>query len=79
MTNREWGQMGQNYLRGLAALGLQGFFIMICVAIYAVLIGEIGSAGNIHATIWRCAGYTALLCFSLFKTSSVSRSVLNAH
>ena len=79
MTNREWGQMGQNYLRGLAALGLQGFFIMICVAIYAVLIGEIGSAGNIHAAIWRCAGYTALLCFSLFKTSSVSRSILNAH
>ncbi len=79
MTNREWGQMGQNYLRGLAALGLQGFFIMICVAIYAVLIGEIGSAGNIHAAIWRCAGYTTLLCFSLFKTSSVSRAVLNAH
>ena len=79
MTNREWGQMGSNYLKGLAALGLQGFFIMICIAIYTVLIGEIGSAGNIHAAIWRCAGYTVLLCFSLFKTSSVSKSVLGAH
>ena len=79
MTNREWGQMGQNYLRGLAALGLQGFFIMICVAIYAALVGQIGSTGNLHSAIWRCAGYTVLLCFSLFKTSSVSKSILNAH
>ena len=79
MTNREWGQMGNNYLRGLAALGLQGFFIMICVAVYTVLVGQIGSMGNIHAAIWRCAGYTVLLCFSLFKTSSVSRSIMNAH
>ena len=79
MTNREWGQMGQNYLRGLVALGLQGFFIMICVAIYAVLVGQIGSGGNLHAAIWQCAGYTVLLCFSLFKTGAVSKSILNAH
>lgn len=79
MTNREWGQMGQNYLRGLAALGLQGFFIMICVAIYAVLIGGITSGDNLHIAIWKCAGYTVLLCFSLFKTGAVSKSILNAH
>ena len=79
MTNREWGQMGQNYLRGLVALGLQGFFIMICVAIYAVLISQIGSGANLHMAIWQCAGYTVLLCFSLFKTGAVSKSILNAH
>ena len=79
MTNREWGQMGNNYLKGLAALGLQGFFIMICVAIYTVLVGQIESEGSIHAAIWRCAGYTVLLCFSLFKTSAVSKSILGAH
>ncbi len=79
MTNREWGQMGQNYLRGLVALGLQGFFIMICVAIYAVLVGQIGSGANLHAAIWQCAGYTVLLCFSLFKTGAVSKAILNAH
>ena len=79
MTNREWGQMGQNYLRGLVALGLQGFFIMICVAIYAVLISQIGSGANLHAAIWQCAGYTVLLCFSLFKTGAVSKAILNAH
>jgi len=79
MTNREWGQMGNNYLRGLVSLGMQGFFIMICVAIYSVLIGQIGSAANLHIAIWQCAGYTVLLCFSLFKTGAVSKSVFNAH
>ena len=79
MVNRDWGQMGNNYLRGLVALGLQGFFIMVCVAIYAILIGQIGSAENIHIAIWQCAGYTVLLCFSLFKTGAVSKSIFNAH
>ena len=79
MTNREWGQMGNNYLRGLVALGLQGFFIMVCIAVYSVLVSNIGSAANIHGAIWSCAGYTLLLCFSLFKTSAISRSIFNAH
>ena len=79
MTNREWGQMGNNYLRGLVALGLQGFFIMVCVAIYSVLVSNIEGAANLHTAIWSCAGYTLLLCFSLFKTSSISRSIFNAH
>ena len=79
ITNREWGQMGSNYLRGLAALGLQGFFVMVCIAIYAVLVGQIGSADNLHLAIWQCAGYTVLLCFSLFKTGAVSKAILNAH
>ena len=79
MTNREWGQMGNNYLRGLVALGLQGFFIMVCLAVYSVLVAAIGSAANIHAAIWGCAGYTLLLCFSLFKTGTISRSIFNAH
>ena len=79
MVNRDWGQMGNNYLRGLVALGLQGFFIMVCVAIYAILVGQIGSAENIHIAIWQCAGYTVLLCFSLFKTGAISKSIFNAH
>ncbi len=70
--------MGNNYLRGLVALGLQGFFIMICVAVYTVLIAQIGGAENLHLAIWPCAGYTILLCFSLFKTGSVSKAILNA-
>lgn len=79
MTNREWGQMGNNYLRGLVALGLQGFFIMVCVAIYTVLIGQITSEPDIHLAIWTCAGYTMILCFSLFKTGAISKSIFNAH
>ena len=79
MINREWGQMGNNYLRGLVALGLQGFFIMICVAIYSVLVAGIGSGDSIHGAIWKCAGYTAVLCFTLFKTGAVSKALFNAH
>ena len=79
MVNREWGQMGQNYLRSLFALGFQGFLIIVCVAIYAVLIQNIVVETSITAAIWTCMGYTVLLCFSLFKTSSLARSVFNAH
>lgn len=79
MANREWGQMGQNYLRTLFALGFQAFLIMVCVAIYSVLVQNISVSTDISASIWTCMGYTVLLCFCLFKTSSLARSVFNAH
>ena len=79
MTNREWGQMGQNYLRSLFALGFQGFLIIICVAIYAALVQNIVVIDNISAAIWTCMGYAVLLCFTLFKTGSLSKSLFNAH
>ena len=79
MANREWGQMGQNYLRTLFALGFQAFLIMVCVAIYSVLVQNISVSGDISNAIWTCLGYTVLLCFCLFKTSSLARSVFNAH
>ena len=78
-VNREWGQMGQNYLRNLFALGFQGFLIIVCVAIYAVLVQNMIVDENISTAIWSCMGYTVLLCFTLFKTSSLARSVFNAH
>ena len=79
MANREWGQMGQNYLRSLFALGFQGFLILVCIAIYAVLVQAIPSSGSIHSAIWGTAGYTVLLAFALFKTGSLSKSIFNAH
>ena len=78
-TNREWGNIGTNYLRGLFALGFQGFFIMVCIAIYAVLVNAIVVAGNIHTAIWTVAAYSVILCFSLFKTGSLAKSVFGAH
>jgi hypothetical protein len=78
-TNREWGSIGQNYVRALLALGFQGFFMMVCVAIYAVLVNSITVADNIHTAIWSVAAYTVILCFSLFKTGSLSKSIFNAH
>jgi len=79
MTNREWGSMGNNYLKALFAVGFQGFLIMICIAIYSVLLGGITSAPNIHIAIWETVGITVLLCFTLFKTGSLSKSLFGAH
>ena len=79
MMNREWSSMGQNYLRSLLALGFQAFLIVICVAIYAVLVRNISATTDISAAIWTCLGYTVLLCFCLFKTSSLAKGVFNAH
>ena len=79
MTNREWGQMGQNYLRSLFALGFQAFLIIVCVGIYAVLVQNIATETDIIAAIWGCMGYTVLLCFTLFKTGSLAKAVFNAH
>ena len=79
MTNREWGSIGNNYLKGLFALGVQGFFIMVCVGIYAVLVNEMVIATNLHSAIFSIAAYTVILCFSLFKTGSLAKSIFHAH
>ena len=79
MVNKEWGNMGQNYLRSLFALGFQAFLIVVCVAIYAVLVQNIAVSGDISTAIWTCMGYTVLLCFTLFKTGSLAKSIFNAH
>lgn len=79
MMNHEWSQMGQNYLRSLFALAFQGFLIIVCVAIYAVLVQNMVVGSDISMAIWTVMGYTVLLCFTLFKTSSLAKSVFNAH
>lgn len=77
-TNREWGSVGNNYFKGLFAVAFQGFFIMVCVAIYAVLVSGVAVAGDIHSALWSVVSYTVLLCFSLFKTGTLSRSIFHA-
>ena len=79
MLNKESGSMGQSYLRSLAALACQAFKIIVCVAIYAVLVHNIAVDAEISTAIWTCMGYTVLLCFTLFKTSSMAKSIFAAH
>lgn len=79
MTNREWGQVGNNYARGLLALGFQGFFIMVIVGIYCVLVNQMTVVENIHSALFSIAAYTILLCIALFKTGGISKSIMNAH
>ena len=71
--------MGQNYLRSLLALGFQAFLIIVCVAIYAVLVQSIAAETDIIMAIWSCVGYTVLLCFTLLKTGSLAKALFNAH
>ncbi len=79
LTNREWGQVGNNYVRGLLALGFQGFFILVCVGIYAVLVSSMTIAANVHSALFSIAAYTVILCFTLFKTGSLSKQIFNSH
>lgn len=79
MSNREWGQIGTNYLRGLFALAFQAFLMMVCVAIYAVLVANVAVSDNLSSALFGVMAYTVILCFSLFKTSALSKSIFNAH
>ena len=79
MLSKEGGSMGQNYLRSLFALAFQAFLIIVCVAIYAALVQRITVDTDISKAIWTCMGYTVLLCFTLFKTGSMAKSIFSAH
>lgn len=79
LSNRELGSTGQNYLRSLFAVGFQGLLILVCVAIYAVLIQGIATGGDPIGAIWGAVGYSVLLTFMLFKTGSIAKSVFGAH
>ncbi|MDE6455629.1 MAG: hypothetical protein K2L38_06975, partial [Dysosmobacter sp.] len=79
LSNREVGGMGQNYLKSLFAVGFQGMLILVCVGIYAVLVQSIAAGGDPIGAIWGTVGYTVLLCFMLFKTGTIARSIFGAH
>ena len=79
MVNKDGGNMGQNYLRSLFALAFQAFLIIVCVAIYAALVENIALDTDVSKAIWTCMGYTVLLCFTLFKTGSMAKSIFSAH
>ncbi len=79
MANREWGQIGNNYLKSLFALGFQGFLIMVCVGIYAVLVKAMTVSDNLHTAIFSLAAYTVLLCFMLLKSNAIAKSIFGAH
>ena len=79
LSNREVGGMGQNYLKSLFAVGFQGMLILVCVGIYAVLVQGIATGGDPISAIWGTVGYTVLLCFMLFKTGTIARSIFGAH
>ncbi|HEL0567351.1 TPA: hypothetical protein TUT10_001924 [Streptococcus equi subsp. zooepidemicus] len=78
MGNREWGQIGTNYIRGLFALGLQGLILTVCFGIYAVLVKTI-QITDIHASTFTVLGYAVLLGLMMLKSGTLAKSILNAH
>lgn len=79
MANRDIGHIGQNYIRSILALAFQGFLMLVCIGIYAVLVKGISYGDDIVGAMWGCVGYTVLLCFALFKTGSLAKSIFGAH
>ncbi len=79
VANREWGSIGTNYFKSIFALAFQGFFIMICVGIYAVLISSMTISSDIHMSLFSIMAYTIVLCFSLFHTGTISKAIFGAH
>ena len=79
MTNREWGQIGTSYFKGLFALAFQAFLMMVCVGIYSVLVATIQISTDMHVALFGVAGYTVLLCYTLLKTSSLSKQIFGSH
>jgi hypothetical protein len=78
LANREWGTIGTNYVKGLAALGFQGFFMMVIVGIYAKLVQMVDLTGDLNIQMFIITSYTVVLCLSLFKTDSLRRSIFHA-
>ena len=80
MGNKEWGQIGTNYIKGLFALGLQGLFLMICLGIYNVLIKSVVISGaDFTASLTSIVGFAILLGVMMFKSGSISKSIMNAN
>jgi len=79
LSNREFGSMGQNYFKSLCAVGFQGLLMLVCVAIYAVMVQSVATSGDPIGAIWTLVGYTVLLCFTMFKTGSLAKSVFGSH
>lgn len=78
MGNKEWGQIGTNYIKGLFAIGLQGLFLMVCLGIYTVLVKTI-QITDIHTSTFTILGYAVLLGLMMLKSGTLAKSVLNAH
>lgn len=77
-VNQQFNSIGHNYLRSLLALAFQAFLIMVCVSIYCVLIATITVSDDIIGSLWTAVGYSVLLCFTLFKTGSISKKIFGA-
>ncbi len=88
LTHKETSGIGKNYLLNLAALGFQGFFMLIAIAMYGYLINDAISKldpGDLVSPMGFISFVLKLLCcggallFTLIGSKSLSKSIFNAH
>ena len=78
MGNKEWSNIGTNYIKTLFALGLQGLFILIFFGIYAVLVKTVNFT-DIHTSILQVLAYGLILGVMMMKSGSIAKAILNSH
>lgn len=81
--NQEWKQMGHNWLRGMIALAFQGFFIVVCIAIFSVLFTNVvvtlSSGSDVLLQMVFLIGYALALIFTILRSGQISKSIFGAH
>lgn len=88
--NKEWGTIGNNWLRNLLAIAFQGVFIVVAIALFQTMFTvtlqgmlEVdltdGASIDLYFSMILCIVWAIALCFTVFRSSSVSKSVFNAH
>lgn len=88
--NKEWGTIGNNWLRNLLAIAFQGVFIVVAIALFQTMFTvtlqgmlEVdltdGASIDLYFNMILCIVWAIALCFTVFRSSSVSKSVFNAH
>ena len=79
LTNREWGGVGTNFIKNLFALAFQAFMMEICLVLFNALIsGALVAEGSVIASICNCLVIGIMLCFTMLKCGSISKSIFNA-
>lgn len=79
--HREWGQVGNNYVRKIIAVSFEGFFMLIAFGLYGALVTNLAFADD-DDFLFKLAltiGCGVALFYTLCKSGEISSSVFNAH
>lgn len=76
--NKEWGQVGLNYVRKILSLAFQPVYMILCFSIFNGTL-VIQQDSDFTWAIIKSFAAMFILTIALFKTSSIADSIFNAH